>query len=382
MSQTFGCWSTLSAAEKLLCFEAKSSPRRELQYQTQKLSAWPVAGKLQEEWNRIAPEIKSRTGQIHFRSSISPGNPDNAVIRWVLYLVGKTPDASKLKPTIVAECADVELAKKASKALQEMKKHSLEPLLGTYDMHYAQARIRLRAEPNRIVSPPLSGADGYYSLCGQQVIISSRLGAETPMFTTSTIGGTILIGGTYYALTAAHAFPERTSDRSTSNEGALISTSSRNPGDESLKNDATVSDSAPTPRGLLRLKSSVYIQKCDRNLIDPEDLGIPAQLSIGAAALINSASQYVMLNRNQDWALVPIENDRFMHENKFTSPTGSIARVTGISENIPSGPVVIVTGISDPAVSRISKTTSLLLLPGCEQLQIVWSAEKYSGEYL
>ncbi|ERF71126.1 hypothetical protein EPUS_09149 [Endocarpon pusillum Z07020] len=379
MSRTFGCWLTLSEDEKLSCFEAKSAPRRGLQYQTQKLSAWRVAGKLQEEWNRIAPEIKSRTDNINFRSSISPGNPENALIRWELYLVGKTPEASKLKPTIVAECGDVVLAKKACKALQDMKKHSLEPLLGTYDMHYAQAQIRLRAEPNGIVSPSLSSADGHYSLCGQQIIISSCLGAETPIFTTSTIGGAILIGGTYYALTAAHAFPERIFDRPTSNEGAQIGKNPPHPGDESLKNDATVSDSAPTPRGLLRLTRSVYIQKCDRNSINPEDLSIPAQPSTGAAALINSASQHVMLNRNQDWALVPIENYRFMCENKFTSPTGSILHVTGISENIPPGPVIIATGVSDPAVSTVSQTTSLLLLPGCEQLQIVWSAEKPSA---
>ncbi|KAF7504417.1 hypothetical protein GJ744_002221 [Endocarpon pusillum] len=379
MSGTIGCWLRLSEAEKLLCFEAKSAPRRELQYQTQRLSAWRVAGKLQEEWNTIALEITSRTKKIDFRNSISPGNPGNAVIRWVLYLVGKAPEASKLKPTIVAECADVGLAKKACKALQKMKKRSLRPLLGTYDMHYAQAPIRLRAEPNGIVSLSISSADGHYSLCGQQIIICSRLGAETPIFTTSTIGGAILIGGTYYALTAAHAFPEHILDRPTSNEGAQIGKNHRDPGDESLKNDATVSDSAPTPRGLLRLARSVYVQKCDRNSINPEDLSIPAQPSTEAAALINNASQHVTLNRNQDWALVPIENHRFMRENKFTSPTGSIAHVTGISENIPPGPVVIATGVSDPAVSKISKTTSLLLLPGCEKLQIVWSAEKQSA---
>lgn len=125
----FGCWRELSDAEKVLCFDAKSKPCRMLQYPTQTLSAWKVCGKLEQEWNRVVLEIRSRTEDEDFRQVISPGLPFNAVIRWTLYLVGKKPKCHKLRPTIVAECRDVALAKKACKALLDLRQYDLSQCL-------------------------------------------------------------------------------------------------------------------------------------------------------------------------------------------------------------------------------------------------------------
>jgi hypothetical protein len=381
MSPTFGCWFTLSEADKSLCFDAKSGPKRLLQYQGQKLCAWPVAGKLREEWNRVAEQVKARTETINFQRLISPAKPNHATVRWVLYLAGKVPDPGSLLPIIVAESADIEIAKRACKALQDMKKHSLAPLLGSYGMHFAQVQIRLRAEPTEVVSPLPSDADDRSSLCGQQILISSHFGAEAPAFTTSTLGGAIIVGRTCYGLTAAHAFPEHTPHHQTRDEHAHVRTESQDQLDGSFKSNTHVADSATSPPTLRYL---VYVQKCDGGVIDPETLSIPdpPPPDISKASLINSVSHRVIFNRSQDWALVPIENDRFLRENKFTSPDGTVTHITGITEDIPPGPVVIATGVSDPAFSSVSETTSLLLLPGCEQPQIVWSAEKHSGECL
>ncbi|KAL2423279.1 hypothetical protein ABEF95_003505 [Exophiala dermatitidis] len=299
------------------------------------------------------------------------------VIRWALYLVGKAPpDVRHLRPTIVAECTDIESAKNACKALQKMKKYSLATLLDDYDIHYAQVRIRLCSGPDEILPSSIAvgeDTDRVSTLCGQQAIIVSRLQAAQPLFTTSTIGGAILLDGTYYALTAAHAFPDqREADQSNSNDVAAGKFSCYPENSDSERGE-DVSKTGSIYSGLLRSSRTVYVQKCDSKDIEPEDLRLPAETTLETGSQLNGTSQFVLLNRDHGWALVPIDSKKYQKENKFKSSRGSIDPVIGIVESMPRGQVVVASGASESTTSLVLESTSLLVLPECKQLQLVWS---------
>lgn len=204
--------------KKKACVVAKNA--RLLQYSFGRpLQAYRTAGKLRHEWqNLVLPQIKGRTSKDDFRYAISHGKPMSDCIVWTFYLVGKTPDTYSLSPTIVAECANKDLAELGCKALKKMK-CGLGSLLK--NIHYRQNVIRLTSDnENDSNALRVSKGSSGTSLCGTQAILRSAVPNcdEEITLSTSTIGSVIVVDGVYYALTAAHAFPARGSTSSSSQD--------------------------------------------------------------------------------------------------------------------------------------------------------------------
>ena len=375
MSTSYGCWEHLSKLEKRLCFDETSKPFRQLTVAGRVVGAWKVKGKLQEEWNRLLREIQSRTDNDDFREIVSPGIPLTAVIRWNLYLVGNKAAVKVLKPTIVAECKDVKIAEQACKALSEQRKYSLQLLLATYEIRYAQVTLRLRSDetPDIKSSFPAFSDEATRSLCGRQIVIVSEKVGREQSCTSATIGGVLLVDGTPYAMTAAHAF--QLDDTITSeNQSSTPDLENENEGESVLSNTTANSpDSTPTD-DVLQVRRKVYAQNCPADFIDADSLRLKELPALSRAALVNEADNVVLLNQQEDWALIPVNNPRFTRTNKLKIEGHSSIEVIGVAETMPQGRIVLGTGISDPATSAFTTTESLFLLPNSDKLQIMWSA--------
>lgn len=371
---SFGCWSRLTDEEKKRCFDAKSSPTRDLQFPTQKLKAWRVNGPLAAEWNAIVQEIRLRTRSDGSSVWDDVVQNSGAVVRWTLYLVGKKADIRKLKPVIVAECRDIETAKRACKTLQEWKRYSLSGLLSGYDIHYAQVLISLCARHTTIDSSTTgTSSEDKFSLCGAQVTIRNQADGET-RFTNSTIGGAILIDGNYFGMTAAHAFPNSHSSKGNSRATSFSSSS-----EKSLEHPSEPSSSPGSDR-LVRQDTQVYLdtRDVDRTGQD-QSLGSTTQLL--PQNLLNSSDAMVLLNRSQDWALVPIKNSRFQCANSFLDLDASWRTVAGITNSKPPEEVTIVAGVSGTCKSTFLGASSLVMFPGTHQLQVAWSTSHQTGKF-
>lgn len=296
MTSAYGCWSLLGEEEKKACVVAKNA---RLQYSFGRtLQAYRTAGKLRHEWqNLVLPQIKARTSKDDFRYAISHGKPISDCIVWTLYLVGKTPDTCSLSPTIVAECANKDLAELGCKALKKMK-GGLGSLLKNYNIHYRQNVIRLTSdnENDSKVLRVSRGGSGT-SLCGTQAILRSAVPNcdEEITLSTFTIGGVIVVDGAYYALIAAHAFPARgsTSSSSQDDDSDNESNNESNFHDQHLTSSppstSTARPSRRIKRSMTYFRSKVYAQKCDRILIGSHDLSVSGQ-NTDEDTLINNQS--------------------------------------------------------------------------------------------
>lgn len=374
MSRAYGCWSGLSIVEKEECFEPKSARRDYLQLQSS-CKAWRVSGQLAQEWNDLLIELRTRTDTDEFRRGLSAGKQSLPVINFALYLVARKPDVVKLKPTIVAECRDIDVAKRACKALQQMKQYSLAPLLGSYEIDYAQSTIRLRADtdPQTVTRKK--------NLCGAQVLIlnvqSSGL-TDPKMCTTATVGGIVVVDGKNYAITAGHAFfRDHTDVESDASTNGASDVSDSRGGLSSVDSE----NSALSRAGIAQIRSKVYAEKRDAVHID-ENGTLSLDEEPATRSLINTAEPNILVNRDEDWALVPVNNPVYETTNRLPEICGSGREVTATLDAIPAGTVHAITGVSTPAEVTLSSTASLLLLPGSKKSTIVWCAHGRSGRHL
>jgi len=363
-----------------LSIDAKLKPR-ELQYPTQQLQGWRVSGKLAEEWSLISTEIRSRTANDDFRLAISPNKTITSALRFTLYLVGKTLEVDQLRPTIVAESRDGDLAKKAAKALKQMQQYSLAPLLGSYDIHYAQVSIKLRAESLDDFDWPTDESTSK-TICGKRALIQQLSGQR--QLTASTIGGAVLIDGMWYALTAAHAFTDDTPQRDRQNGSAERPHNIRDSsGSFSGSDQKSLSPSLHPPSPDVRHHPSlVFSQLFDRSCIDEEDLTVHHPPVLDERRLLNGVSKHALVSRREDWALIPLDNETFRHPNLFRPSGGTWKTVEGVGSSLLSGNVYVATGISNPSSATTSGAASLLLIPGSDQLHTIWSIAKHSGKSL
>lgn len=374
MSRAYGCWTGLSNAEREKCFDPTSSRRGYLQQQSS-YKAWRASGELAQEWNDLIVELKTRTDTDDFRRSLSSGKQSLPVVNFALYLAARRPDVAKLKPTIVAECRDVEVAKRACKALQQMKHYTLAPLLGSYEIDYAQSTIRLRADSDSDSDTPVEKKN----LCGAQILILNIQpgGLTDPKScTTATVGGVVTVSGKNYAMTAAHAFFRNSTDIDSDTSTNRTSNASI-PG--SGTSNSGSANSVLSRAGVAIVQSKVYAEKCDPIWIDENGSAMLVEEPV-KRALINTTEPNVLVNRDEDWALVPINNSMYDTINRLPINTGQGQQVTAISNTMPAGMVNVITGVSSPAEATMSSAASLLLLPGSKKSTIVWCAFGRSGK--
>lgn len=373
MSRAYGCWSGLSASQKQKCFDPRSTPRKGYLQLQSSGKAWRVSGDLALEWNALIEELKTRTDNDDFRRSLSLGKQSLPAVNFALYLVARKPDVAKLKPTIVAECRDIDVAKRAYKALLQMQEYTLAPLLGSYELDYAQSTIKLRADSD---ARPVRAKK---NLCGAQILILNIQAdgiTDPKSCMTATVGGVICVSGKNYAMTAAHAFfrdsPGTESDTSTN----TTSSAGRSRG----PSNAGSVDSALSRAGIALVQSKVFAEKRDSIWIDGDGL-----LSLDEEPmihlLINSSESNVLVNKDEDWALVPINNPSYEIANRLPTIAGRNREITAISEIIPAATVNIISGVSEPARAMMSSAASLLLLPGSKKSTIVWCALGGSGMF-
>jgi hypothetical protein len=370
------CWLRLSEAERESCFDPKSKPKRELIFKSiLKFKAWAVKGPLQQEWNNVLPTITEASEQQNFREQLFGKDSRNGVVappKWSLYLVGRKPRANVLTPMIIAEHSDINVARRACKAFEDLKDGSLGALLRGYDVYYAQYTIRLRADAGNAV--PSTPGPSNVNLCGLHVVISSpgeSISAAGTIWTHSTIGGCLEINGEYYGLTAAHAFPD-------------IAT--RGLASSQEENDRSSDSTSKAGAGILQLRQVYAHPGIVENLYD--NALVTSAQSPDTRMLLNGTVTDpernrvapILYNRNKDWALVPISNRRFATNNRVDLGSGQYMSVSGAAETVPQEPVFVASGVSQPSVTKLSGTASAILLPGSDRLQIVWTAERGSGE--
>lgn len=376
MPPAYGCWYSLSIEEKGSCVDPHNP--KELKYSLLKTAlAYKATGQVQAEWeDEVLPQLKKRFSKNGFRYALSDGVPIPDGILWKLYLVGKISDIANLKPTIVAEAVDENTAKLGCKALNSQKV-GLSVLLRNYDIHWRLNNVRVRS--NNDVGLDNMSAESSTSLCGVQAVLRSSF---RDSLTVSTIGGAIIVDGKPYALTTAHPFSidDRVASSDGTGQDAVDEINGSDHSDAVSQSDESDSDTtikAQNQNPLIRLQSKVYIQECDPALIDPVDLSIHMQV-IDEGAVLNHQSSIVLMNRNDDWALIPIENTKFQTTNHYISSEGESLLVTGITNEMPPGPLVAATG-----TSIFTKTTfrykSMLLLPSSDKPQIVWVADMKTG---
>ncbi|ERF72520.1 hypothetical protein EPUS_02801 [Endocarpon pusillum Z07020] len=295
--------------------------------------AWAVTGPLQQEWNNVLPTITETSDQLNFREQLFRKDQGNCVIalpKWSF---------------------DINVARRAYKAFEDLKEGSLGTLLRAYKFYYAEYTIRPR---------------------GLRVIISSpdeSVSAAGTTWTHSKIGGCLEINGKYYGLTAAHAFPDiATRAVASSHE----------------ENDRSSSSTSKIGAGILELREVYAHAGIVENLYD--NALLTSAQSPDTRMLLNGTIKDperasvapILYNRNKDWALVPISNRRFATHNWVDLGSEQYMSVSGVAETLPEESVFCASGVSQPSVTKLSGTASAILLPGSDRLQIVWTAERGS----
>ncbi|KAK5071057.1 hypothetical protein LTS08_000308 [Lithohypha guttulata] len=385
MSSFFQEWSASSFSERKASI-IYDNPRC-LPHSSSKAYRLAIDKPLFRTWQEDSSEIRKVTGSKNFRKLVWNDKSVKSIekpINLVLYLVGESPDVSTLKPTIVVECQNKKAAKKASEILEGMKQYGMELLLGNFDISYREVDLRLRSDWG---SAPSTTPDARHpvssSICGAQAVIvfRPRDTVDVTTYKTSTIGGAILLDGVYYALTTAHAFTddERSApmDFTMSSEelSSLEEDSDLDPVSSNSRSAGSTIQDTKNKRSLSRHIRDVHVQNAD--YIDPDDLSVPNQPTT-AATLLNSESSNVILNQQEDWALIPIENPAFKTPNHYIDSGGQSQLVESIAQDLYTGQVTAVTGVSPRAKTKFSMQ-SLMLLPGSDNLSIVWSASLRSA---
>lgn len=331
-----------------------------------------MKGRLQHEWNSLLPQIIQISDGQKFREQLfgkahrHSGGTLPLLPKWSLYLVGRKARAEALSPMIIAEHGDINVAKRASRAFEDLKDGSLGKLLQGYDFHYAEYAIKLCADNGNSV---LSGSEQFsINLCGLHVVISSPgecISAAGFVWTHATIGGCVEINGKHYGLTAAHAFPD------------IVKGNPDFPNEE---------DTSEAGIGFLHSRN-VYAHRGPLRNFPDDDLIIPAQtpdmtmlLNGPSTDLEGIGSSPILCDRNHDWALIPIVNGNVTLHNQVDLGNGQLLSISGVADTFSDEIVYVASGVTQPSAAEFSGTSSAMLLPGSDCLQVVRSANRQSGE--
>lgn len=366
-------WATLPVHERQQCFSKNPQPDKVLKASlARKIEVWEVSGLLRQEWSanlsaKIAQGLSEKYISNDFFNNGHKRRSTGLPI-WDIYVVLKKGRRESAKPTIIALHRDISVAKRAYKLIEDLKQASLKVLLQDYDIAYAEYPLNLRADADGSSTP---STKYLRNLCGTHVVISRQTG-EPPgepaaqAWSRSTIGGVLLVNGTYFGLTTAHSFFEDEEDLA-----------------EQYKHDGS-------PPPLIRKPAwRVYAQDCAHDSTTEDDTNCISAQPVDPANLINSTdadgltngvlNPDVLLSRSCDWALVPVQNSQFTTTNSLSVGTGEEIQVNSLADDIPSGQVMVASSVAERVWADFPKIASIIALPGSPSVHIAWRVSQQTS---
>jgi hypothetical protein len=359
-------WAALSVQERQQCFSKNPQPDKVLKAQlSKKIEVWEVSGLLKQEWNsKLSAKIAQVLSETYISNEFfTKGHKrtSTGLPIWEIYIVLKKGRRESAKPTIFALHRDISVAKRACKLIEDLKQGSLKVLLQDYDIAYAEYSLNLRADAQRSSSP---GIARLRSLCGAHVVISSQTGEPAAQaWTRSTIGGVVLVNGTYFGLTTAHSFLEDEDD------------------------SAEAENHGASPRQKPTWK--VYAQSCVNDTTTKDDTNCISAQPVDSANLINTAdtggltngvrNSEVLLGRSSDWALVPVHNSQFTTTNSLSVGNGEDMEINSLVDEIPSGQVMVASSVAQRVWADFPGIVSIIALPDSPSVHIAWRVSQDTG---
>jgi hypothetical protein len=352
-----------------------------------KKTAWNPAGAIRDRWNtELLPILKNILDDPGNYEKVFENKSKHPRATYHLYMVGEQMRWQQAQPTIVVICVKNRIAKRIIHLLKSIE--SFKALKLGFDFLAYKAKISFHAGDAKHESL----SEQPRTLCGSKVVMSPFPLPRSPPWSQATIGGLILLDGTFYGLTVAHAFYP---DDSTDDETDTCSISSGTEEISELDDDEIWSrgGSQTNQRAVESPEASeaytVYLGKpvtAPTTLPDSLDslsfVGTltPARSSLLAAIDMTGPIELKWLSREKDWALVRIEAPQFQAPNEIKIPDGRNLRleIPYLGHTPPEDNILAIAGVSGIYESKCSDTMCGIMLPGSKAVQYAWTMDSHS----
>jgi hypothetical protein len=398
-------WSGIAHELKLDAIDSSESKSRKFGSKT----AWCPRGDLLEKWNQeLHPQALGIVSTEFNLRYIYRRSRKQCPFILDLWMICEGSDWENAQPTVVAMCVSGRVAKRTIQVLEG------NPQFRDLNLGFGflawEEEVTLLADSRTAASKVEPTQSESLWLCGSRVLITSIPILATSRWNQATIGGVLLLNGTYYGLSTAHAFYQGTEEKGTDPAG---DNGGDSPGDicdasederdwqdylnelDGLEasNDSKEAHNLLAPSEepfaavvyLAQDSSSSDIHRPDmedsasnkaRSYLDTSRLVgfLPKTPSTKPDNLPESIASRGSLwtSRELDWALIRIHDPQFWGPNFFKSTSGTILSISFVSYSPPYGAVMIATRHKGPRLSRSWGRKVGLMLPGATGLQEVW----------
>jgi hypothetical protein len=307
------------------------------------------------------------------------------------YMTGLTRAWKEARPTVIASCTRPKYAQNIINLLA--RNPIITRLKSGFDFYAdPNAADIIRCVTEQHMAPPSLGS--LDSLCGARILIPLHGGSGDHGWRHATLGGMLRIENSYFGITAAHAFlgdSNPGSDSGESDDDNDGSYSTHLDGDFA-ENSSTVvgSDSSFSAPWRILTGATVYLSPATYVRTAQPDGTVAAtqvgdSLKLGSENVlgkvaITSKSRQAWFSQEDDWALVEIVNSRF-HLPNIINNSGTSIRCARVSDNIPRGPVIAVTGFSGTYSTTSTGRIVGIVLPDSSCMVSAWTIERSSGKY-
>jgi hypothetical protein len=384
-------WESFSEDEKLQSISEKKF--RPLGRRT----GWLPHGRISDRWNgEILRGIKAIINDSTNVDWIFQKASSRPVCPVRLYMVGKHPYWELAKPTIVALCVTKKFAKRTIELLQGFD--FLRRLRLGFDFLAVEDKIVLATTPG----VERSSSSSSVNPCGAKILISPDPNSVAQDWTQATLGGTLLVDGSYYGLCVAHAFFDSTF---LEDINATMTDGGDNDDSDSLSdNDLIVEQQSinassgqsvhaafpPEPQ-----RRSIYLDdrptavkpgqtNTTRKVRRPEamlDADLIGDVYTNSSPVHNPGSSS-WISADKDWALFQVQNARFQMPNRIETSIGQSISCSKISRDTPRGQVVVAAGVGGVYDTECSGNKCGILLPGSSTMLDAWTIGMPSGKNL
>lgn len=398
-------WSDIAHELKLGAIDSEESKSRKFGSKT----AWCPRGDLLEKWNQeLYPQAQGIVStEVNLRHIYRRSKKQCPFIL-DLWMICEGSDWENAHPTVVAMCVSGRIAKRSIQVLEG------NPQFRDLNLGFGflawEEEVTLLAGSRTATSNVEPAQSESLWLCGSRVLIISVPVSATSLWNQATIGGVLLLNGTYYGLSTAHAFyqgtEEQGTDPSRDNGGdspgdvceasederdwqdylkELEGLEASNSGEEARNPLATSEEPLATVVYLTQDLGSSDIHRPEME----DSASNKARICLGNSRLVgflpkgpsinpddlpesivSRGSQWI--SRELDWALIRIHDPLFWEPNFFESTSGMTLSTSFVSYSPPYGAVMIATRHKGPRLTRCWGRKVGLMLPGAIGLQEVW----------
>jgi hypothetical protein len=349
-------------------------------------AAWEPAGCLSKRW------------EDDFHTSVKSAHNDNnqhvykkkdkhaaVTVSFRLYLLGPVDRPAASKPSVVVSSDNPRIT---IRTISVLKKHKEIEKLG-FDFVADGNKIRI------LTGTSGSGPESHFhnatlmTTCGLRII-----SAPVPVYRESeakrsTLGGVLVLGGHYYGLTVAHTFLH---DFGGDDSGYSSSNDASSASEEST-DEGNVADEEPALQPLAITYaptiSAVYLDNQNRPSTNPTALireSLYPRESVSSISLIGHTdvtlqnfqrtesspdSRWFCLD--SDWALIEIQDSRFMLPNTFvTNSEERTVRSFCTKDNHPEGGLMVLRGNKEIVHAAAPRNLAGISLPWSRDFVDVW----------